>query len=159
MMPKITTVLIVDEHPSVRDGLRALISAAPDMVVVGEAGAGESAADQARQWQPDVIVLDLMSAERGSIDKIRVVRRASPDSQVIVLTDYEGADQVLDVVSEGVRGYLLKDPLSAEIASVIRSVVDGKVIIHRGVIKPFLDAIQVFPDPTTAVRPDVETTP
>jgi DNA-binding NarL/FixJ family response regulator len=158
-MPDKTTVLVVDEHPSVRDGLRALISAAPDMAVVGEASEGEEAVEAARQWQPDVIVLDLMSAEQGSIDTIRAMRRASPDSQVIVLTDYEGADQVLDVVSEGVRGYLLKDPLSAEIASVIRNVVNGKVIIHRGVIQPFLDAIKAFPEPTTTVLPDFEAMP
>ena len=135
MLRKKNTILIVDEHPSVRSGLSALIETVPDMDVIGDAYDCSSAVHAANRLKPDVIILDMMSASRNGIGIVRELRRASPHSQILILTDYDSSDQVLDIIQAGVRGYLLKDPLSADIASAIRNILNGKVIIHRDIAR------------------------
>ena len=139
-----TTILIVDDHPSVRNGLRALIETASDMVVVGDAYDCETAVQMAYTLQPDVIILDMMSTSQDGIGMVRAVRRSSPRSQILILTDHERSDQVLDVFREGVRGYLLKDTLSANLTAAIRSVLEGKMIIHRGIAHSVCDAPEML---------------
>jgi len=124
------TILIVDSHPSVRSGLRALLKTAPDMEVIGDTHDCETAVNMAYMFHPDIIILDMMAPRRNGIGIMRAVRRASPESKILVLTDNDNTDQVLNAINEGARGYLLKDPLSADIASAIRDVLDGKLIVH-----------------------------
>jgi NarL family two-component system response regulator LiaR len=134
------TILIVDSHPSVRSGLRALIKTTPDMKVIGEAHDCVSAVQTAHNLSPDIIILDMMSTARNGLTIVRALRQASPHSQILILTDYDGSEQILDVIREGARGYLLKDPLSTDIASAIREVLAGKLIIHRGLAHTFENA-------------------
>jgi len=129
------TILIVDRHPSVRGGLRALFETDPDMEVVGDACDYMTAVEAAQDLEPNIIILDLMSAGRNGLGIIRALRHASPSSQILILTDYDGTDQIFDIVQEGVSGYLLKDPLSADIASAIRNILDGNLIIHRDIAR------------------------
>ena len=135
-----TTILIVDDHATVRNGLRALIETASDMVVIGEAYDCATAVELAHTLQPDIIILDMMSVSQDGIANVRALRRSAPRSQILILTGYERCDQVADVFREGVRGYLLKDPLSANITAAIRSVIDGKIIIHHGIAHAILTA-------------------
>jgi NarL family two-component system response regulator LiaR len=126
------TILIIDRHPSVRNGLRALFATTPDMKVIGDAHNCFSAVQAAQNLNPDIIILDMMSSGRNGHSIVRALRQASPHSQILILTDYDGSDQILKVIREGARGYLLKDPLSTDITSAVREVLNGKLIIHRG---------------------------
>ncbi|NCF67948.1 MAG: response regulator [Chloroflexi bacterium] len=150
-----TTILIIDAHPSVRNALRALIETESDIVVVGDGHDFESAVKMAHTLQPDVIILDMMSASKDGIGMVRAVRRSSPKSQIIILTDHDYSNRVVDVFREGVRGFLLKDPLSADIIAAIRGVLDGKIIIHREVANAIPGATELLFENQPATMPEL----
>ena len=150
-----TTILIIDAHPSVRNALRALIETESDIVVVGDGYDFESAVKMAHTLQPDVIILDMMSASKDGIGMVRAVRRSSPKSQIIILTDHDYSNRVVDVLREGVRGFLLKDPLSADIIAAIRGVLDGKIIIHREVANAIPGATELLFEKQPATIPEL----
>jgi DNA-binding NarL/FixJ family response regulator len=150
-----TTILIVDNYPSVRNGLRALIETASDMVVVGDAYDCATAVQLAYTLQPDVIILDMMSASQDGIGIVRAIRRSSPRSQILILTGHERCDQVEDIFREGVRGYLLKDPLAANITAAIHAVLDGKLIIHRGIAHAVSGSSKMAPENYPDKMPEI----
>jgi len=121
-------VLISDDHPHFRDGMRALLLSAPDVEVVGEAGDGEKTIRLAEKLQPDVILMDLNMPGIGGIEATRCILHTSPHISVLVISMYEDDDSIFAALKAGARGYLLKGALKAEILRSIRAVVSGEAI-------------------------------
>jgi two-component system NarL family response regulator len=118
-------VLVVDDHPMVRAGLTATIDAEPDMTVVGSASTGKEGLEQYRQHQPDVMLIDLRMPEMGGVEAIRTIRAEFPPAKIIVLSTYQGDEDIYRALASGAVTYLLKDTLAEKLVEVIREVAGG----------------------------------
>ena len=119
-------ILVVDDHPVVRQGVAGLVGGHPDMRVVGEASNGREAIQQFRAHHPDVVLMDLQMPEMNGLDALMAIRDEAPEARIIVLTTYAGDAQVLRAIKAGARGYLLKSALHRELLETIRAVHSGK---------------------------------
>lgn len=128
--PEVVRVLVVDDHPVVRHGLRAFLSSRDGIEVVGEAGDGEAAVFEAGRLRPDVVLVDLVMPGAGGVAAIRRIREAVPDVEVLVLTSFSSEDQVIPAVQAGAAGYLLKDVEPRELEAAIRAVHRGESLLH-----------------------------
>jgi len=122
----VTRLVLVDDHDLVRDGLKALIDAEPDLVVVGEAGTAEEAVRRIRFEQPDVVVLDLDLPDGSGIDVCRQVQTLSPHSRVLILTAFADERALIDARRAGARGFVLKRVHDFDLVAVIRRVAGGE---------------------------------
>jgi len=154
-------VLIADDHPVFRDGLRALLDAAPDLILVGEAATGEEAGALAGTLQPDVILMDIQMPGMNGIEATRAILHASPHIGVLVVTMFEDDNSVFAAMRAGARGYLLKGAKYDEILRAIRAVGNGEAIFSPAIaarlIAYFADARpamppQLFPELTDRER-------
>jgi DNA-binding NarL/FixJ family response regulator len=123
-----TRILIADDHTFFREGMRGLLSAMPDTVVVGEAGDGNEAVAQAAGLQPDVVLMDVRMPGINGIEATRRIVHASPHIAVLVVSMLEDDDSVFAAMRAGARGYLLKGANQAEILRAIRAVANGEAI-------------------------------
>jgi NarL family two-component system response regulator LiaR len=123
-------VLIADDHAVVREGLRALIEAKPDMELIGEAEDGVQAVLLARSLKPDVILLDLMMPRMDGIQAISEIKRENPAARILVLTSFAGDDKVFPAIKAGALGYLLKDSSSQALIQAIRDIHRGESSLH-----------------------------
>jgi DNA-binding NarL/FixJ family response regulator len=126
-------VLIADDHPLFRDGMRGLLGSLPDMEVVGEASSGEQAIELARELQPDVILMDIQMPGINGIEATREIVHVSPRIGVVVVTMFEDDDSVFAAMRAGARGYLLKDASGREVGHAVRAVASGEAIFGAGV--------------------------
>jgi DNA-binding NarL/FixJ family response regulator len=133
-MEKIS-VLLADDHPPFRAGLRALLESAPDIEVAGEARTGADAILQAAKLQPDVILMDLQMPDVTGIEATRRILYTSPHIAVLVITMFEDDDLVFAALRAGARGYLLKGTLKTEILGAIRAVHRGEAIFGPEIAK------------------------
>ena len=154
-------ILIADDHPLFRDGLRALLEATSDMEIVGEAAKGDDAVALAAARQPDVILMDLKMPGMSGIDATRAILHASPHIGVLVVTMFEDDNSVFAAMRAGARGYLLKGAKYDEILRAIRSVGNGEAIFSPTIAArliayfasiPRTTLPQVFPALTTRER-------
>ncbi|MGB7742417.1 MAG: response regulator transcription factor [Terracidiphilus sp.] len=122
-------ILVADDHPIVREGLRGLIAVQPDIVVVAEASNGREAIQQFRIHRPDITVMDLQMPEMDGVDAVFAIRDEFPGSKIIVLTTYAGDAQVLRALKAGAQGYLLKAVMHKELADNIRAVYAGRNVM------------------------------
>jgi len=122
-------ILVVDDHPLLRQGIVGLIADQPDMTLVGEAADGREAIQQFRIHHPDVTLMDLQMPEMNGLDAIIAIRNEFPEARIIVLTTYAGDVQVLRALKAGARAYLLKNLLHRELLETIRAVHAGKKAI------------------------------
>ena len=122
------TILIADDHPPFRAGLRALLEFAQNITVVGEAGTGIDTVAQAAKLQPDVILMDIQMPDMNGIDATRRILHTSPHVAILILTMFEDDDFVFSALKAGARGYLLKGTPKAEILRAIQSVASGEAI-------------------------------
>ena len=127
-------VLIADDHPVVRHGLRAFLQLQDDLDIVGEAGDGVEAVDLVRRHRPDVVLLDLVMPRLDGTEAIRQIREASPSTKVIVLTTFADDEMVFPAVKAGAAGYLLKDVEPRELAEAIRTVHRGRGLLHPSLV-------------------------
>jgi DNA-binding NarL/FixJ family response regulator len=141
-------VLIADDHPLFRDGMRGLLGSLADMEVVGEASSGEQAIELARELQPDVILMDIKMPGINGIEATRKVLHVSPRISVLVVTMFEDDDSVFAAMRAGARGYLLKDSSGQEVGHAIRAVASGEAIFGPGVAHRL---ISFFNAPSPAV--------
>ncbi len=118
-------VLVVDDHPMLRDGIGAILANEPDLAMIGEAGDGPSAVAMFRQLLPDVTLMDVQMPGMSGIDALVAIRKEFPDARILVLTTYPGDAQAVRAMKSGASGYMLKSSLRCEIVDVIRAV-------HRG---------------------------
>jgi DNA-binding NarL/FixJ family response regulator len=119
-------VLMVDDHPLLREGIAAVIGRQPDMQLVGEATNGREAVQRFREHRPDVTLMDLQMPEMGGIDAIAAIRAEFPGARIVVLTTYRGDAQALGAFRAGACGYLLKSMLRKELVETIRAVHAGR---------------------------------
>ena len=115
-------VVLADDHPIVRDGLAAIINLQTDMAVVAEAGDGEQAIELYEQHRPDVMVLDLRMPRVDGATVVQRVLERHPHARLLVITTYDGDEDIFRCLSQGAKGYLLKDAPRQEILSAIRAV-------------------------------------
>ena len=119
-------ILIVDDHPLIREGVSAVISGQTDMSLVGEATTGREAIESFRRHLPDVTLMDLRMPDMNGIDAISVIRSEFPAARIVVLTTYAGDAQALGALKAGASGYLLKNMLRKDLLETIRAVHAGK---------------------------------
>lgn len=122
-------VLIADDHPVVRSGLAMIIQYATGVETVAEACTGMEAVELFRQHQPDVVLMDLKMPEMGGVDAIATIRQECPDARVIILTTYDGDEDIYRGLSAGARGYLLKNVTRHELVEAIQRVHAGQKYI------------------------------
>ena len=133
-------VLIADDHPVTRDGLRAALSLTGDLEVVGEAATGEEAVRQARRLAPDLVFMDVRMPGMGGMAAAAEIRRAIPRTKVIVFTVVESGEVLAQAVRAGVSGYLLKDAGPDELVRAARLAVEGQVVVDPAVTRALMDA-------------------
>jgi DNA-binding NarL/FixJ family response regulator len=126
-------VLIVDDHPLFRSGLRALLGTLPDTAVAGEATTGEEAVASAAELQPDVIVMDLQMPGVSGIDATRRILDTSPHIGILVVTMFEDDYSVFAAMRAGAKGYVLKDMDEEDMLHAIRAVGKGEAIFSPAV--------------------------
>jgi two-component system NarL family response regulator len=134
-------VLVVDDHPLMRLGLRTRIDGEPDMKVVAEAGDGPTAVAAYAQHRPDITLLDLRLPGMDGPEIINVIRRDDPDAKVIILTTYDADEDVYRAVQAGARGYLLKGTFAEGMLEAIRNVHAGRRLIAPEVAARLADRV------------------
>ncbi|HLJ08557.1 MAG TPA: response regulator transcription factor [Acidimicrobiia bacterium] len=155
MSPSPVRLLIVDDHPVVRQGLRAFLATRADFDVVGEAGDGEAAVAEAARLRPDVILMDLVMPGLDGLEAIGRIRAADPAARILVLTSFASEEQVLPALRRGAAGYLLKDAAPAELEAAIRAVHRGDGLLDPAVTRTVLAEV-VRPEPGAAADQGLE---
>jgi DNA-binding NarL/FixJ family response regulator len=143
-------VVVADDHPIVRDGLRALLASLPDVEMVGEATTGREAVRSAVTDRPDVIVMDLRMPDLDGTSATAEICRVAPDVAVLVLTMLDDDDSVFAAMRAGARGYLVKGASQQEIVRAITAVAAGEAIFGPGVARRVL---RYFASPPAAAQP------
>jgi DNA-binding NarL/FixJ family response regulator len=123
-------VLIADDHPVVRQGLRTYLELQPDIEIAGEAGGGVEAAAQAKRLAPDVVLLDMVMPDGDGLEALRRIGSGRGTPRVVVLTSFPADDRVVEAMRAGAAGYLLKDAQPAELLAAIRSAHSGGSPLH-----------------------------
>lgn len=136
-----TTVVLVDDHNVVRQGIKALLEAEPDIKVTGEAGMGVDAAQLVQQLKPDVLIVDLMLSDMSGLGVLRQARKKSPKTASIILSMYGNDCYVVEALQAGAKAYVLKDSSPQELLRAVREVAAG----HRYLAPPLSDrAIEAY---------------
>jgi DNA-binding NarL/FixJ family response regulator len=130
-----TRIVIADDHAIVRDGVRALLSLAEDLQVVGEAPGGREAIALAVALEPDVILMDVAMPDLGGLEATLEIRRRVPRTKIIVLTQYGDPEYVRRFLKAGVSGYVLKKAAGADLVAAIRAVVRGGLVLDPAVAR------------------------
>jgi NarL family two-component system response regulator LiaR len=123
-------LLIADDHPIVREGLRALLETEPGMQVVGEAADGVEAVLKAHSLHPDVMILDLLMPHKDGLTVIQEITNDLPGTRILVLSSFADDEKVFPAIKAGAMGYLLKDSSPQELLSAVRDVYRGKSALH-----------------------------
>ena len=144
-------VLVVDDHPVVRQGLRTFLDLQDGLTVVGEAADGTAAVAAAGELRPDVVLLDLKMPGSDGVTALHRLRESGNPAKVLVVTSFTEAAAVLPAVRAGAAGYVYKDVDPPALAAAIRAVHAGHVLLHPDVVRLLADG--------TAARPDVHLTP
>jgi len=132
-------LLVVDDHPLVRSGLRALLERQPDMTVVGEAGDGVEAVAEAERLQPDVVLMDLRMPRLHGVGAARQLARLDHPPKVLIVTMFDLDEDVVEAVRAGVRGYVLKGGSVERLIEAIRTVAEGGAALSPAVMSQLLD--------------------
>lgn len=133
-------VLLADDHAIVRDGLRALLDAADDIDVVGQAADGLEAIELARELKPDVVVMDLIMPHLNGIEATRRILKVHPEARVLILSQHQDQKYILDAVWAGAAGYLLKRDAGAELAEAIRAICHWGAVLHPVAARALVEA-------------------
>ena len=140
-------ILVVDDHPVLRDGVAAILENQTDMTMVGEARNGSEAVETFRALRPDVTLMDLQMPGMNGVDAISAIRSEHPGARIIVLTTYAGDAQAVRALKAGAVGYLLKSSLRTELIDAIHNVYRGQRHVHREVADEI--ALHVVDEPLT----------
>lgn len=136
------TLLIVDDHPVVRDGLRGMFESAPGFRVVGEAANGVEALSAAATADPDVILMDLRMPGGAGVDAIRELTRRRARAKILVLTTYDTDSDTLPAIEAGATGYLLKDAPRDELFTAVRAAAEGRTVLSPAVATRLVTAVR-----------------
>jgi DNA-binding NarL/FixJ family response regulator len=150
--PRPITVLIVDDHPVVRDGLRGMFNASPGFEVLGEAGDGVEAVRLAGELRPDVVLMDLRMPGGGGVAAIAEITGRGLPCKVLVLTTYDTDSDTLPAIEAGATGYLLKDAPRDELFVAVRAAAEGRTVLSPAVASRLMDRVR-RPKPATTGAP------
>ena len=143
-------ILIADDHPLFRDGLRVLLESVDDMLVVGEATSGEDVVALASALQPEVILMDIKMPGLNGIEATRRILSAAPGIKILIVSMFEDDDSVFAALRAGARGYILKGAVQAETLRAIRAVGNGEAIFSPAIAQR---VIQYFASPRAGTLP------
>jgi two-component system NarL family response regulator len=135
-------VLVCDDHDLFRKGLRMVLEAEEDIVVVAEAGDGEQAVTRVEELAPDVVLMDVRMPRMGGIDATRIIRQLFPATRIIVLTVSDEEDDLYGAVKAGANGYLLKEVSIEEVADAVRAVYGGQSLISPSLASKLLNEFE-----------------
>ncbi|WP_369249304.1 response regulator [Streptomyces sp. R41] len=141
------SLLIVDDHPVVRDGLRGMFESAPGFAVLGEAADGVEAVSLAVNLDPDVVLMDLRMPGGNGVEAIAELTRRGARAKVLVLTTYDTDSDTLPAIEAGATGYLLKDAPRDELFTAVRAAAEGRTVLSPAVASRLVSAVRT---PTTA---------
>jgi DNA-binding NarL/FixJ family response regulator len=136
------SLLIVDDHPVVRDGLRGMFESAPGFTVLGEATDGVEAVERAAALDPDVILMDLRMPGGSGVDAIRELTRRGARAKVLVLTTYDTDSDTLPAIEAGATGYLLKDAPREELFTAVRAAAEGRTVLSPAIASRLVSAVR-----------------
>ncbi len=139
-------LMLVDDHPVVRDGLHGVFAADEDFEVVAEAGDGQEALARAARVEVDVVLLDLRMPRMGGVETIRALATQAPDVRVLVLTTFDTDRDVLPAIEAGATGYLLKDASAAELKAAVRAAYAGQPVLAPSVAGRLIGQVRRGPD-------------
>jgi DNA-binding NarL/FixJ family response regulator len=125
----VITVLCVDDHRLMREGITYILGMHPDIRVIGEASTGEEAVALHERLRPDVTLMDLQLPGMNGLEATRAIRRRDPAARIVVLTMYQGDEDIYGAIQAGAAGYVLKDSVSSELLRIIRNVHAGQIDI------------------------------
>jgi two-component system response regulator DevR len=145
------TLLVVDDHEVVRQGLVALIGRRPGFQVVGEAGTVAEAVESAHRFQPDLVIMDVRLPDGSGIEACREIRADLPDTRVVMLTSYPDEDAVLSAIVAGASGYLLKQVRARDLIAALETVARGESLLDPAVTGRVLDRVRRI---ATSSEPD-----
>jgi len=131
-------ILIVDDHPLVRQGIISFLEVQDELEVKGEAADGEEAIRAAEELKPDVILMDLLMPGMDGIEAIRQIKSSRPETRIIVLTSFAQNDKVFPAIKAGADGYLLKDTSPADLVKAIKSVCNGEAALHPDIARKLM---------------------
>ena len=134
-------VLIVDDHQVVRQGLRTFLELQEDVLVVGEAGDGQSAVEMVRQLNPNIVLMDLVMPRLDGISATRQVKSLGSDVKVIALTSFTEDDKVFPAIQAGASSYLLKDVSPDDLVEAIRAVYRGEARLHPDIARKLMEQV------------------
>jgi DNA-binding NarL/FixJ family response regulator len=140
-MSKIIKILVVDDHPVVRDGLTAILGTQADFEIVGEASNGEEAIHLAKELQPDVILLDLEMPGSDGVDTLRKLRVHQPEVNTLVFTAFDTDDRILSAIRAGAQGYLLKGVPREDLFKAVRVISSGGSLLQPVVASKLLQHV------------------
>ncbi|MBI4295468.1 MAG: response regulator transcription factor [Chloroflexi bacterium] len=147
-MTTLTSVLVVDDHPTLRNGVCAALSAEPDIRVLGEAGDGLEAEEQALKLHPDVIIMDIYMPNRDGLQSLISIKKKLPDVKVLLLTVSDREDDLLNAMRFGADGYIMKKSSVQEIIEAVRKIARGETTlppyIAQKLMKDMLEKKGVF---------------
>jgi two-component system, NarL family, response regulator DevR len=149
--PKPLTLVVVDDHEVVRQGLVALLGRRPEFHVVAEAGTAADAVTAARRFRPDLVVMDVRLPDGSGIEACREIRAEMPDTRVVILTSYPDEDAVLSAIVAGASGYLLKQVRARDLVAALEAVGRGESLLDPAVTGRVLDRVRRI---ATADQPD-----
>ncbi len=138
------SILIVDDHSVVRQGVRAFLEAQADFSVVGEAESGEQAVQLAEKYRPDVVLMDLLMPGMNGVEATRLVKQVSPHSYVIVLTSYYEDENIFPALRAGATSYTLKDIHPTELVEAVRKAARGESVLHPRVASRLVQEVREF---------------
>src|SRR5262249_49706018 len=136
------TVLLVDDHTIVRQGVRTFLELQPDILVIGEAETGADAVRLVGEYAPDVVLMDLKLPEMDGIEATRKVVEISPRTQVIVLTSYHEDEHIFPAIRAGAISYVLKDIRPAALADAVRKAATGEAVLHPRVARRLVEELK-----------------
>ncbi len=145
------TLLVVDDHEVVRQGLVALLGRRPEFQVVGEAGTVAEAIEAARRFEPNLVIMDVRLPDGSGIEACREIRAELPDTRVVMLTSYPDEDAVLSAIVAGASGYLLKQVRARDLVAALESVARGESLLDPAVTGRVLDRVRRI---ATSSEPD-----
>jgi two-component system, NarL family, response regulator LiaR len=151
--PSFIRVFIAEDHAIVRKGIRSLLMLEPDIEVVGEAGNGREAVEQAGSLKPDVILMDLVMPELDGIQAIQQIKTGHPDAKILVLSSFATDDKIFPAIKAGALGYLLKDSDPTELVKAIRQVNAGECSLHPIVARKVLQELSQPPKNSPTDQP------
>ncbi|MET8639234.1 response regulator [Streptomyces sp. NPDC004096] len=146
------SLLIVDDHPVVRDGLRGMFENAPGFRVLGEASGGVEAVALAAGLDPDVILMDLRMPGGGGVEAIATLTRSGARAKILVLTTYDTDSDTLPAIEAGATGYLLKDAPRDELFTAVRAAAEGRTVLSPAVASRLVSAVRAPGNEPLSVR-------